>query len=150
MGVWCVTLFSRASTHTHITRTRSFFPTTAVTPLPSRASLIPPSFLSYSSPPLTPHVYRMCGVFAGLSTAAPTFTPTRPGLLPPASVGHGALRLVVGLVILVGAWFAVRAVEKGLATTTLFRLALRFVRYAQVPPIILFAVPAVFEMTGIQ
>jgi hypothetical protein len=91
----------------------------------------------------------MCGVFAGLSVAEPIFDSARPGLLIPSSLVVSCLRLFIGLGVLVSAWFAVRAVEKTMATSTWMRLALRFFRYAQVPPIILLVVPPCFEMCGI-
>ena len=80
----------------------------------------------------------------------PTFDAARAGLSPIRSRVHGASRLVFGLTVLVGAWFAVRAVEKGMATGVLSRLALRFLRYFQVPVIILFVAPTLFETIGIM
>ena len=91
----------------------------------------------------------MCGVFSGLSVAEVVMNSTRPGLLLPTSWLDSLLRIVVGLLVLIGMWFAVRAIEKGMATNTVTRLLLRFIRYAQVPPIILLVAPACFEAIGI-
>ena len=88
----------------------------------------------------------MCGVFAGLSTSEPTFNASRTGLSPIQTREQGAVRLTLGLTVLIGAWFALRAIEKGVATDVFFRLALRFLRYFQVPVIILHIAPAIFEV----
>lgn len=92
----------------------------------------------------------MCGVFAGLSTAEPTFDEQRAGLSAIKSRQHGSARLIVGLSVLISAWFAVRAIEKVVAKGVMSRLALRFVRYAQVPIIILHFAPALFEHLGLE
>ena len=91
----------------------------------------------------------MCGVFAGLSVTVPVCDAQHPGLVLPTSIASGGFRLVVGLTILISAWFAVRGVEKSMATSTWLRLCLRFCRYAQVPPIILMVVPPCFEALGV-
>jgi membrane-associated phospholipid phosphatase len=92
----------------------------------------------------------MCGVFAGLASCEPTFDAARAGLSPIRSRVHGVSRLTVGLTVLVGAWFAVRAIEKGMATRVISRLVLRFLRYFQVPVIILYVSPALFEMSSVD
>ena len=76
----------------------------------------------------------MCGVFAGLSIAEPIYNRELLAVLPVTFVAS-VLRLLIGLTLLVGAWFAVRGIEKSMATSTWLKLLLRFCRYAQVPPI---------------
>ena len=51
--------------------------------------------------------------------------------------------------LLVSAWFLVRGFEKKMFTKTWMKLILRFIRYAQVPPIILIVAPFAFELLHI-
>ena len=90
----------------------------------------------------------MCGVFAGLSIAEPIYNRELLAVLPVTFVAS-VLRLLIGLTLLVGAWFAVRGIEKSMATSTWLKLLLRFCRYAQVPPIILILAPPLFKFIGV-
>ena len=51
--------------------------------------------------------------------------------------------------LLVSAWFLVRGFEKKMFTKIWIKLIFRFLRYAQVPPIILILAPCAFELLNI-
>ena len=49
----------------------------------------------------------------------------------------------------IGLFFGVRAVEKAAPSSSTAALALRFIRYAQVPLIILLLAPVIFQRVGV-
>ena len=89
----------------------------------------------------------MCGVLGGLTVAEILFKPFPLSSSPSAH----AMRIVLGLFVLMSSYFAVRLMEKKMARSNYNRLGLvlRFFRFAQVPPIILQVVPVIFEALGI-
>merc|ERR1712100_764145 len=112
--------------------------------IPARKGQLSPHWM-----PLCSYV-SMCGVLAGLGLAEPIYDETRAGLQLPHTIQMRALRFVVGLVVLLGMFFAVRAVEKNLVgTESSWSLPLRFLRYGQVPPVILLLAPVCFEALGV-
>jgi hypothetical protein len=57
---------------------------------------------------------------------------------------------VLGLALLMGLFFAVRALEKlAEPRSGALALALRFLRFAQVPSVILIAAPRLFALAGV-
>lgn len=87
----------------------------------------------------------MVGVLIGLAVAEPYHTLVP--LLLPSTAGASVLRTAVGMVLLLGLFFAVRSVEK--MYTGLAALCLRALRYGQVPVIILIVAPALFNQLSL-
>lgn len=102
-------------------------------------------------PELDPHFaplqlyVSMGGVLLGLTVAETTFAP----FPMPASAAAAGLRFVAGTAVLLFFFFGLRAVEKAKGVPPAVALALRFARFAQVPPIILLVGPPLFEALGV-
>lgn len=89
----------------------------------------------------------MTGVLVGLSIAE---VPRHHFPLDmPSDTMSATVRSFVGLTFLLGMFFGVRFVEKTFTPGSTTALALRAVRYGQVPPLILIAAPLVFGALGI-